>query len=240
MSERVRTLILTDNAQVAPLALELAAAYDGVSVSQSPGGRLPDLPEIDVSAEQDRLAEDHDLLVSLHCRQIFPASLVRRVRCVNVHPGFNPDNRGVYPQVFAIARGGRVGATIHVMDERIDHGPIIAQREVSVLAWDTSLSVYERILAAERDLLREWFPRLLTNEYKPFVPEAQGTVNRRADFRALCELDPDEAGTLGEFVDRLRALTHGDLPNAYFVAPDGTRVHVRLVLEPEENDADAG
>lgn len=63
-----------------------------------------------------------DIVFSLHCKQIFPQSLVEAVTCINVHPGYNPYNRGWYPQVFSIMNGLPAGVTIHKMDDKVDHG----------------------------------------------------------------------------------------------------------------------
>lgn len=44
----------------------------------------------------------YDLFFSMHCKQIFPNELVLNHRCINIHPGYNPYNRGWYPHVFSI------------------------------------------------------------------------------------------------------------------------------------------
>jgi hypothetical protein len=43
----------------------------------------------------------------------------------------------------------------------------------------------------------------------------------------------NQVGTFGEFIDRLRALTHGDFRNAYFIDSSGVKVFVRISLELE-------
>ena len=52
--------------------------------------------------EVDIVMSNFSLVISLHCKQLFPSQLVKAVRCINVHPGFNPYNRGWFPQVFSI------------------------------------------------------------------------------------------------------------------------------------------
>jgi methionyl-tRNA formyltransferase len=224
------SLILTDNAGLLPLARELARTRDDVTVFQSPGGSLGGLGELDVRGE----VGDPDLILSLHCRQIFPAELVERVRCVNVHPGLNPHNRGWFPHVFSLLNGRPAGVTIHVMDARLDHGPIIARREVPIEAWDDSGALYARILAAEAELLREWFPRLVAGDYAATPPAAEGALHTKRDWESLRELDLAAEGTLGRHLDLLRALSHEGYRNAWFRDAAGRRVFVRVVLEPED------
>jgi methionyl-tRNA formyltransferase len=79
------------------------------------------------------------------------------MRCINIHPGLNPYNRGWYPQVFAINNGLPHGATIHEMDDKIDHGDIIYQKSVDIKLSDTSKTLYERVLDTEIFLFKENF-----------------------------------------------------------------------------------
>lgn len=171
-----------------------------------------------------------DLIISLHAKQLFPPDLVAAVKCINVHPGYNPYNRGWLPHVFSIVNGLQAGVTIHEMDGKIDHGPIIAQVEVPLHPWDTSFSAYERVMSAERDLLRDHLASILAGTYTTRHPATEGNLNSKADFAHLCELDLDEPMTLGQAIDRLRALSHGPIPNAYFVDPAGERVFVTVDL----------
>ena len=60
----------------------------------------------------EEILHNYDLVISMHCKQIFPRDLVKKVKCINVHPGYNPINRGWYPQVFAILENRPIGATI--------------------------------------------------------------------------------------------------------------------------------
>lgn len=174
-----------------------------------------------------------DLIFSIHCKQIFPAELVQSVTCVNLHPGLNPHNRGWYPQVFSIINGKPVGATLHVMDENVDHGAIIAQHQVDVHASDTSLDVYNRVLESEKLLLAAQLRNLVEGEFQTSPPQDEGNYNSIGDFNALCALDMNRTGTLREHVDLLRALSHGNFKNGFFLDSDGKRVFVRLSLEPE-------
>lgn len=185
---------------------------------------------LNVKNEVPFLSATYDLIISLHCKQIFPAELVRNVSCINVHPGLNPHNRGWYPQVFSILNGLPAGATIHEIDEELDHGPVICQKEVKVESWDTSITVYNKILDAELSLLSLHLENILDVNYETFVVE-EGNLNLKSDFNDLCELDLAERDTFKNLINRLRALTHGDYSNAYFVDDEGNKVHLKIQLE---------
>src|SRR5579862_5054037 len=149
----MNTLILTDNPQALELARELDVIHGGIDIFQSPSGTLSDVPRINVRTQLAQITQNYDLVISIHSKQLFPLELISRVRCVNVHPGFNPFNRGWFPQIFSIINGMKAGATIHEIDEQLDHGLIVAQREYNIKSWDTSGSAYANIMKIERDLL---------------------------------------------------------------------------------------
>jgi dTDP-4-amino-4,6-dideoxyglucose formyltransferase len=229
----MRTLILTDNLQALSLANELRDIHGEIDIYQSPGGTLEAIDPLDLKQQASELATDYGLIISIHCKQFFPPDLVKRVRCINVHPGFNPYNRGWYPQVFSIINGLKAGATIHEMDEKLDHGAIIAQKEYRLKPWDTSASAYGEILKIERELLLEHFASLRRGDYQSYPAGEEGNINRRKDFDDLREIELDETGTFGDFINRLRALTHGHYKNAYFRDEHGRKIYVRIELEPE-------
>jgi phosphoribosylglycinamide formyltransferase-1 len=75
-------------------------------------------------------------------------------RVVNVHPSLLPAFRGAHAVEEAIATGVRItGVTVHLVDELVDHGPIIAQEAVEVASADTAASLHERLHAVEHRLL---------------------------------------------------------------------------------------
>ncbi|MEY2439290.1 MAG: phosphoribosylglycinamide formyltransferase 1 [Verrucomicrobiota bacterium] len=77
-------------------------------------------------------------------------------RIVNIHPSLLPKFTGLAAWAQALAAGEKVtGCTVHFVDEQIDHGDIIAQRDVPILADDTPETLHARIQIAERELYPE-------------------------------------------------------------------------------------
>jgi methionyl-tRNA formyltransferase len=191
----------------------------------------------DIKSEYVKLSVQYDLIISAHCKQIFPAALVNSTKCINIHPGYNPYNRGWYPQVFAIINGSPLGATIHEIDESIDHGKIIDRERVVLKSSDTSLTAYNRVQAKEFELLERNIQDILTGAYKTIAPEIEGNVNSKNDFNNLCEIDLEENLTFKQAIDRLRSLTHPPFKNAYFIDPETKQkiwVEIRLDTEGDE------
>lgn len=174
-----------------------------------------------------------NLVISLHCKQIFPERLVNAVTCINIHPGLNPFNRGWFPQIFSIINKKPAGVTVHLMDSDVDHGPVLFQAPVDILQSDTSLDVYRRIITMEKKLLEQHLADIIAGNYSTVRLSSEGNYNGIRDFETLCELDLNATGTLQEHLDLLRALTHGELRNAFFRDEQGRKYYVRLNFEAD-------
>ena len=71
---------------------------------------------------------------------IFPKGII------NIHPSLLPKYRGPTPVQTAILNGDRItGVTIIKLDEEVDHGPILTQKEEPILKNDTAESLYDRL-----------------------------------------------------------------------------------------------
>jgi phosphoribosylglycinamide formyltransferase-1 len=74
-------------------------------------------------------------------------------RIVNIHPSLLPKFPGLEAWRQALeARETLTGCTVHYVDEEIDHGDVIAQREVPILPDDTAERLHARIQIAEHEL----------------------------------------------------------------------------------------
>ena len=77
-------------------------------------------------------------------------------RIMNIHPALLPSCKGTHGVKDAIDYGARVtGATVHFVDEKLDHGPIILQKAVEVRGDDTEETLWERIHGLEREIYPE-------------------------------------------------------------------------------------
>jgi phosphoribosylglycinamide formyltransferase-1 len=88
-----------------------------------------------------------DRLVSRVLLEAFPD------RVINIHPALLPAFKGLHAQRDALAYGVKLaGATVHLVDEQTDHGPIIVQGAVGVSPDDTEETLKERILSVEHEI----------------------------------------------------------------------------------------
>jgi len=97
---------------------------------------------------------DPDLVILAGFMRILSAAFVDRWPVVNVHPSLLPAFPGASAIEDALGWGVKlVGATVHFVDEHVDHGPIIAQEAVAVRDDDTADTLHARVQAVEHRLL---------------------------------------------------------------------------------------
>ena len=131
-----------------------SGARTGAIVPATPCGRLDAKTEgkfVDILRE-----EDVEVVVLAGFMRIvgpvFLAAYPRRI--INIHPSLLPKHRGSHAAAQALAAGDTVtGCTVHYVDEGVDTGEIIAQREVPVFPGDTTETLQARIQTAEHELL---------------------------------------------------------------------------------------
>ncbi|MDR3331124.1 MAG: phosphoribosylglycinamide formyltransferase [Synergistaceae bacterium] len=119
-------------------------------------------PREENEAPVTALIKEHgaDWIVLAGFMRILSPNFVRAFprRIVNVHPALLPAFPGGHAIRDALqASADYTGVTIHIVDEFVDHGPILAQVEVPIYPDDTEDSLAARIHAAEHDL----YPRTL-------------------------------------------------------------------------------
>jgi phosphoribosylglycinamide formyltransferase-1 len=101
-------------------------------------------------------------------------------RILNIHPSLLPAFPGLDAQKQALEYGAKVsGCTVHVVDEHLDHGPIIVQKTVPVMETDDEHSLSARILEQEHIAYTEAIRLMLSGEV-----EVQGRKVVRKSARA--------------------------------------------------------
>jgi len=100
--------------------------------------------------------------------------------CINVHPSLLPQHRGPSPVAASLLHGEQVtGVTLMLMDEGMDSGPILAQREVGIPPEDTTGSLTQKLAELGAELLLETLPLWLDGELKPQAQDgSQATYSK--------------------------------------------------------------
>ncbi len=146
-------VVLSDRPGVA--ALDRAARHDVEAIVVEPSA-YPDR-DIYTDAVRDVLVERSvDTVVFAGFMRVLGASFFEAFpdRVLNVHPALLPSFPGAHAVADALAWGVRVtGVTVHLVDEQVDHGPIVQQEAIEVRDGDTWETLEPRIHAVEHRLL---------------------------------------------------------------------------------------
>lgn len=112
--------------------------------------------ELEVAALLDYHA--CDLVILAGFMRLVTPWLIQRFprRILNIHPSLLPAFKGLKAQAQALAYGVKIsGCTVHIVNDELDGGPIIAQKAVEVRSDDTVESLSARILVEEHRLYPE-------------------------------------------------------------------------------------
>jgi phosphoribosylglycinamide formyltransferase-1 len=160
--ERVRSGVLPAEVRVvisdvldAPI-LDIAREFS-IPNAYLPPGRFRTRLEPEAEMELVRMLRDAgvELVILAGFMRVLKAPMLEAFprRILNIHPALLPKFPGLDAWKQALAAGEKVtGCTVHYVDEGIDHGDIIAQREVSILPNDTPETLHARIQIAEHEL----------------------------------------------------------------------------------------
>ena len=113
---------------------------------------------------EDVLALEPDIIITCAYGQIIPKEVLNypKYGCINVHASLLPKLRGGAPIHHAIIDGyDKTGITIMYMDEAMDSGDIISQREVVIDKEDTMESLHDKLRIVGKELLLSTLPSIL-------------------------------------------------------------------------------
>ena len=150
----------------------------GSDQSEAPAlarARAADVPTFVVPMAEDREVWNRDVVEHLQAHEgnlVVTAGFMRVLggpvieafenRIINSHPALLPSFPGAHAVRDAVESGVKVtGCTIHIIDDGVDTGPIIAQCPVPVDDGDTVESLHERIKEQERILLVDVLGRIV-------------------------------------------------------------------------------
>jgi methionyl-tRNA formyltransferase len=143
---------------------------------------------------------------------------IPKVGVVNFHPSLLPYNRGKHYNFWTIVEGTPFGVSLHFVNEQIDAGDIIFQKEIEKTWEDTGESLYFKARNAMIELFIEKFPELLSGSYNPLAQDlAKGSFHLSNEIDKASEISLDKTYTGRELLNLIRARTFPGKPSCYFV-----------------------
>ena len=91
--------------------------------------------------------------------------------CLNIHPSLLPKHRGASPVASSILEGSsKTGVTVMLLDEGMDTGPILCQREIVIEEGETCEDLTQRLFTEGGDLILDAITGLMSGTLKP-IPQ---------------------------------------------------------------------
>lgn len=149
---------------------------------------------------------------------------------VNTHPSLLPHGRGKHYNFWTIVEEAPFGVSLHLLDEGVDTGPIIAQEEISYSWEDTGETLYRAAQRAIPRLFRNSYERICRGDVNrsPQDPDA-GSFHRAKELDAASLIELDRQYTGRELLNLLRARSFPGFPGCRFVDHERTfEVHVQI------------
>ena len=136
------------------------------------------------------LVQNVDFLVSYGYRHIIRPNMIERFpdAIINLHISLLPWNRGSDPNLWSFLEDTPKGVTLHLVDEGLDTGHTLFQREVTMLEEDSLRTSYARLTDAIEALLEETWPLIRLGKTTPIPQPTEGTSHRLQDKEQFIHL----------------------------------------------------
>lgn len=138
------------------------------------------------------LKENHiDFAISYGYRHIIKSNVLSHLKkhIINLHISYLPWNRGADPNLWSFLENTPKGVTIHLIDEGIDTGDIIAQKKIDFLENENTLATtYIRLQKEILLLFEEQTPFIIKGCFEASKQPHGGTFHKSADKNKFIHL----------------------------------------------------
>ncbi len=153
-----------------------------------------------------------DFIISYNYKHIVPKDILDkfdRGNIINLHISLLPWNRGMYPNVWSFIDNTPKGVTIHIIDEGIDTGDILIQKEVYIdESMHTLRSSYELLHTEIQNLFKENWEYIKEGKLTPKPQVGEGSYHTKRDFERIRHILGDKGWDIPilEFKERIGRL----------------------------------
>ncbi len=225
-----------------------------LAISASPDIDIIQPEKIDEIFINRLRALEPDFFVVAAYAKILPRAVldIPRLGSLGVHPSLLPKYRGASPIQSAILAGEQVtGTTIYLIDEKMDHGPILSKQKLDI-AEDGYTALEERLAKFGAELVVDIMPKFLTGEIisKP-QDELSATFTKKftaqdafVTSEDLAAAECDDIQKANTIVRKMKALNPE--PGVWTTANDGKRMKLlagelrggRLIIREAQKDGE--
>jgi len=127
-----------------------------------------------------------DFIISFGYKHIIKPPIIKKFKrnIVNLHISYLPYNKGYHPNFWSFIDNTPKGVTIHLIDEGIDTGDILIQKEINFLKKeDTLFKTYNRLIEEIQILFINNHKNILGNKIPPKPQTSNGTFHYEKDLQ---------------------------------------------------------
>lgn len=161
-----------------------------------------------------------------------PILSLPKIGVINFHPSLLPYNRGKHYNFWTIVEDTPFGVTIHFVDNSIDSGDVIFQKEIEKTWEDTGQTLYKKAQEAMLGLFIESYQNIIEHKYERVKQDIE-----KGSFHYGNELEPSSQVFLEkeykakDLLNLLRARTFPPYPGCYFYNEEGERFEIRIEIK---------
>lgn len=132
-------------------------------------------------------------LISYGYRHILRKDVLEKFsgKAINLHISYLPWNRGADPNFWSFVEDTPKGVTIHYLDEGVDTGDIIVQKEIMFDAGETLATTYEKLQGAIQDLFKQSWHNIKSGSCQRQKQVGNGSTHKVKDKDRLSHLLTD-------------------------------------------------
>lgn len=162
--------------------------------------------------------ENSDIYFSIFHNEIFKEKIINTRLGINFHAGLLPKYRGSGTINWAIINEEiETGITIHEIDKRLDAGPVIDVKKITIEQTDTAETLYKKLELITYELFKDWLIRIIDGD---FIAKKQSELDAHLYRRSELK----DAKNLTKFA---RAFTFQGKESAFYFTKSGKKIYIQ-------------
>ena len=167
----------------------------------------------------DNYQNDIDLGLLLWWPKLISPLLIEKTKhgFINTHPSLLPHNRGRHYNFWCIVEQCPFGVSLHLVEEGIDCGSVVAQSHIDYSWEDTGETLYRKALNEMKALFKNTYPSLRSLSFNATPQDlSTGSIHYASELKQASTIDLDETKTARQLLNLLRARTFRGHPACTF------------------------
>lgn len=155
---------------------------------------------------------------------------------INFHPSLLPFNRGKHYNFWTLVEDTPFGVSLHFVDESVDGGDIIFQKQIPKTWEDTGESLYRKAQTAMFELFTESYAQIRVGKFSRTKQKAaEGSIHYAKELEVASKIELTKNYSAKELLNLIRAKTFPPHPGAWF-EDDGNIYEVTVNIRKRQSD----